>query len=144
MKTNILVIVALSLFTLFTFSSCKKDNKNSTDIFTSKTWKRGLTDKNPSTNPPGKVLYSPVQNCEKDDTFKFATDGSFIINRSTEKCDLDESQNETDTYTLNRTTRELVISGVRYILAEESSNQIKYYVTIPSQTGYDYLVFLLQ
>jgi hypothetical protein len=144
MRTNILTIAALSLFTLFTFSGCKKDNKNSTDIFTSKTWKRGLTDKNPSTNPPGKVLYNPVQNCEKDDTFKFATDGSFIVNRNAEKCDPDELQNETDTYTLNTTTKEFVINGVSYTLAEESANQIKYYVAIPSQTGYNYMVFLLQ
>lgn len=141
MKTKTLIIVALSLFT---FSNCKKDNKSSINILISKTWKKGLTDKNPSTNPSERVLYKAVQDCEKDDTFKFGTGGNLIVNRNSDKCDPNELQNETYTYTLNRTTKELVINGTKYVLAEESNNQIKYYAAIPSQTGYDYLVFLLE
>lgn len=126
------------------FSNCKKDSESSSNVLTLKTWQRGLNDKNPSTNPAGTVLYYPVQNCEKDDTFKFGTDGNLILNRNAAKCDQSESQIETKAYTLNRTTKEFVIDGTKFTLAEESNSQIKYYAPIPTPTGFQYLVYLLQ
>ena len=138
--------LSLLIVLLFAFSSCKKDNKQPANILTSKTWKMGLVDENPATNPPGNILYYPVQDCDKDDTFKFTPDGNLIIDRGTDKCSLDELLTETQTYTLNRSTKELVINGVKFTLAEESTSQIKYYAQIPTpfSTNYQYLIFLLQ
>ena len=139
MKTKFLAILLLSIF-----SSCGKDKDSSTDILSSRTWTWALNDKNPSTNPSGRILYYAVRNCEKDDTFQFTLDGKLIINRSADKCDPDELQNETQSYTLNRAAKELVIHGIKFTLAEESGSQIKYYAPLGSGTGYDYLVFVLQ
>ena len=132
------------LLAVFIFSTCKKDNSSSTDILSSRAWTRALNDKNQSTNPPGRIIYYAVQNCEKDDTFKFGSDGKLIINRNAHKCDPEESQNETQPYSLNRMTKELVINGDKFTLTEESSNQVKYYAPLSPSTDYDYIVFLLQ
>lgn len=35
-------------------------------------------------------------------------------------------------------------TDTKYTLAEESGSQIKYYASIPTGTGYEYLIFLLQ
>jgi hypothetical protein len=139
MKTNLLVTV---LLLTFVFSSCKKDGNSS--ILSSGTWTRALNDKNRATNPSGRILYYAVRNCEKDDTYKFTLDGKLLINRNADKCDPDELQNETQSYSLNRATKEFIINGYKFTLAEESGRQIKYYAPLNSGTGYDYIVFLLQ
>jgi len=137
-------ILAIIPFTFFIFSGCKKDSKKTADILTSKTWKIGLTDKNPSTNPQGSIMYNPAPNCTMDDTFKFGPDGKLVLNRNTEKCGQNELQTETQTYTINRATKKLTIDGMEFNLAEESNIQIKYYAAIPSTTGFVNMIFLLQ
>lgn len=142
MKIKHLIIIALSLLASL---SCKKESESSpSNALTSKFWKRALNDNNPLTNPSGAAIYYSVQNCEKDDSFRFGLDGNVALNRNIEKCDPNELQSETLTYTLNRTTKELDINGTKFTLAEESTSQIKYYATIPSNTGFQNLIFLLQ
>jgi hypothetical protein len=141
MKINLLSIL---LFAFFTLTNCKKENTSSSEILTAKTWKRALNDLNTSSNPSGSVIYYAVQNCEKDDTFKFGVDSKLEINKNSDKCDQNENQNSTQTYTLNRTTKEFIINGTKFTLAEESNNQIKYYEIVPSNTGFEYIIFLLQ
>lgn len=140
MKGKPVLFILIAIF----LTNCKKDNPGSSDILISKTWKRALNDKNPSTNPSGPIIYYAVQNCEKDDTFKFNSDGTLALDRSANKCDLGENQNVTQSYTVNRTNKELVIEGTKYTLAEETDSQIKYYTVIPSATGVQYLIYLLQ
>ncbi len=142
MKSKYIILFSLSLIV---FSNCKKDDERITDILIYKTWKRGIVDLNQSTNPSGIVSYEIVHDCDKDDTYKFNPDGNLIINRNTEKCDQNELQTEIFNYTINRTTKELVIDGINYTLAEESQSQIKYYAKIPSGTYFSQnLIFLLQ
>jgi len=141
MKKELLPFILIPIFLL---TNCKKDNSSLSDILISKSWKRALNDNNPSTNPSDNVIYYVVQNCEKDDTFKFNSDGKLALNRNTDKCDESETQNVTQTYTINRTKKELVIEGTKYTLAEETNSQIKYYTVIPSATGLQYQIFLLQ
>lgn len=135
-------VLAISI--ILALSSCKKNSNNPSEILTEKTWKRGLTDKNPSTNPEGRVFYYGVKGCEKDDTYKFGSDGKLVLNRGSEKCEPSETQNETQSYTIDRTKKEIVINGTKFTLAEESNEQIKYCAALPYNTGYDYLIFLLQ
>lgn len=141
MKIKVLIVI---LFVSITFSNCRKDKQDPPQTLTSKIWKRGLTDINPSTNPHGKVIYYAVKNCEKDDTFKFGTNGKLILNRNEDKCDPDKSQIASKSYVIDRAAKKLVINGTEYTLAEVSKNQIKYYSAIPAGTGYEYLIFLLQ
>lgn len=140
MHKNLLVI----LLSVFAFSNCKKESRSSPDILTSRTWKMGLNDLNPQTNSQGQTLYYPVQTCEKDDTFKFTQDGNFIINRNIDKCNENELQIESQTYTLNRQTKKLIINGTVFTLVEVSNSQVKYYAPIPSTNGFKYQIFLLQ
>jgi len=135
--------LAILSFAILSLSGCNTDDEKSSDFLTSKTWKRGLIDKNPSSNPEG-ALYYGVQSCEMDDTFKFGSDGKVILDRKIEKCDQSEVQTETLTYLLNTSAKEFTLDGTRYTLAEASESQIKYYVAIPAQTGYGTLIFLLQ
>lgn len=130
---------------IFTLPACKKDTGNPPkNILSSKTWKRGLTDKNPSTNPPGKIIYYAVKDCEKDDTFKFDPDGELTLNRNNSQCNPDEQKVALLTYALQEETKKLTIDGTDYILLEESKNQVKYGAALSSGTGNEYLVFLLQ
>ena len=132
------------LIAVLGLTNCKKNKSTSTDILTSKTWKIALNDKNMSTNPTGTVTYLSVQNCDLDDTFNFGKDGKILINKGAVKCEQNETQNSTQTYILNRTTKEFTINGTKFILAEESSSQIKYYTAIPRASGFQFLIFLLQ
>jgi len=135
------------LFMLFItlFSSCKKEDENEpTNLLTAKTWTPGLIDKNTSTNPSGRIIYNAVLNCQKDDSYRFSSNGTLTINQGTEKCNNNESVAKTVSYTYNQDTKELIIDGIRYTLAEESTSQIKYYTLINPSTGYDYMVFLLE
>lgn len=121
---------------------CKKDNQE-TDALTTNKWKRGLTDKNISSNPPGRILYHTALNCQKDDELKFNPSGTLMINNGADKCDADEPEAESLTYSYNRASKEFVIDTERYTLAEETDNQIKYFAPLPSASGYDYVVYLL-
>ena len=141
MKTKLVLITALLLFA---FSNCSKDEKQPGDPVTSKTWKRGLSDLNPATNPQAPVLYYAVQNCEKDDTFTFGSNGLLVVDKNAEKCNQDEPRTETQSYSLNRPTMQLVIGSTTYTLAEATDKQIKYYAVVPTPSGFQHLVFLLQ
>jgi hypothetical protein len=141
MKRNLLLTALL--FTI-AFSNCSKERESQTNTLTSKTWKRALTDMNPTTSPQGPIVYYAVLNCEKDDAFKFNEDGSFLIDRKEDKCGQNELQTENQSYSLNRQTKEFIMDGTTYILAEESNKQIKYYTVVPGTNGFEYLIFLLQ
>jgi hypothetical protein len=103
-----------------------------------------MTDKNPSTNPSGRILYYAVQNCEKDDTFKFDLNKELKINLGSTKCETNEPATKTVSYSYNESNKQLVIDGYGYTVAEESKSQIKYYAPLASSLGYDYIVFLLE
>lgn len=110
-------------------------------ILTSKKWKRGLTDLNPSSNPKGKTIYYAVKDCEKDDTLKFDSN-SLTISENDNKCG--EKEIISVHYTIDREKKEITINNQTYKIAEETENQIKYYSVISSSTGYDFLIYLFQ
>ena len=142
MKTNIIIIFA---FLLVAFTNCKKEDNGSVNILCSKTWERGVVDLNSLTNPSGEILYEPVPDCVKDDSFRFNSDGIILINRNSNKCDQNELQNESLSYSIDRTEKELIIDGITYTLLEESHNQIKYSAFVPNGTSFGRnLIFLLQ
>lgn len=142
LRTWTYFLLTLSIFML---SGCQKDdNSSAKNILTSKVWKRGLTDKNISTNPYGGTVYYSVKDCEKDDTFEFDADGGLTLKRNENKCIFYEPEAEVLSYTLNRKTKKLTIDGNVYLLLEESADQIKYCTVLPPIGSYDYVVYLLQ
>ncbi len=137
-------LIIIFAFYLIAFSNCNKEEYLS-DILTSKTWKRGSVDLNTSTNPLGEHQYYPIWNCDIDDRYTFRKDGNLVIERGTNKCDPNEIQTETLLYSIDRETNKLIIDSTTYILAEESENQIKYYIPVPHGTNLtNYVIFLLQ
>ncbi len=137
-------LTKISLLLVFTFVlSCSEDDNNvkNTSILTSKVWKRGMKDLNPSTNPPGNIIYYAVKNCEQDDTFKFDSN-SLTINDNQNKCG--EEEIKSVPYKIDRKKKEITINNQIYKIAEETKNQIKYYAPVPHSSGYDFEIFLLQ
>ena len=131
---------------MITFSGCDKDEQIS-DILTSKSWKRGMVDLNTSTNPPGDHSYYPLFDCDTDDKYTFQKDGILVIERGTNKCEQDEESIERLHYSIDRENNELIIDSTRYLLAEESETQIKYYKMVPAGGTNSLLknmIFLLQ
>ena len=134
---------------LMCFYSCGSKDKNvsNENILTSKSWKRGMTDRNSSTNPTSnsqEILYAAIPSCQQDDVLQFNSDGKLVINNGSDKCSTDEQATQTVNYSYDKTNNELTIDGVKYKVAEMTSSQIKYYAELSSQTGYSYIVYLLQ
>ncbi|WP_256009742.1 hypothetical protein [Desertivirga xinjiangensis] len=140
MKLRLASIIML----LFIMFGCKKDKDDATDFLTSKTWKMGIRDKNPSSRPPGLFTYHSVPTCIQDDIYHFKKDGVLEITRNGEKCDEAELSKVVLSYSYNRENGELIIDGVKYVIFEHSAQQIKYYGVLPHATGYDYNVYMLQ
>ena len=124
--------------------NCKKDNVDSASFLLDKSWKRGISDKNIYSNPSGRILYAAVSNCQQDDIYDFKPDGTLSITKGTERCNVVELASEVQTYSYNKRTKELTINGIKYKLAEESEDQIKYFAALPAESGSDYMVFLLE
>jgi hypothetical protein len=138
-------IYLMVTFILLVLSCKKKDDPSPVVTITSKSWKWATVDKNSLTNPQqGNVLYYSPNNCERDDSFQFSSNNQLLLNRGLTKCDPNEPPNEAKTYSLNRTTNELIIDGIKYFLVEESPNQLKYYRNIPAGSGFNYLVYILE
>lgn len=129
------------LILLFAFSACKEENVLSINI-NHKAWNPVLIDKNSSSNPTGQILYYAVLDCEKDDSYRFGTDGKLTINRGTNKCNNAELSTEVVNYTYNSSNKELIIKGIKYVVADESVVQLKYYTAIPNASGIQYLIYL--
>jgi len=130
---------------LIVISACKKDESEEIiDILTSKTWKYGLEDINTSTNPSGTNVYYAVEECEQDNSFLFKTDGTLVITNGTKKCNDTETATTTLSYSYNKQTKELIIDGVKYKVVEENKTQFKYIAVVPSGTGYNNVIYLLQ
>lgn len=72
------------------------------------------------------------------------SDGKLLISSGKEKCEINQPETSTVAYDLNREAMTLTINGVGYQLAELSSEQIKYIAPLPSGSGYDFIIFLLQ
>ncbi len=142
MKPRLLLLAAA---TSFVFTGCEKNTSmpQAKDALLTKTWKRGMQDKNPSANPANASFY-PVQTCEQDDTFTFAADGTVLIDQGAAKCSQNEPRTVSQSYGINRATKELMINGQKFKLLEETQDQIKYSTELPATTGFGSLIFLLQ
>ncbi len=120
-------------------ASCKKKDPIVTEkeYLFSKTWKVSKTDKNPSTNPPGAIVYDAAY-CNSDDKYQFKEGNALTVIKEKGDCYLYKPDDVSGSY--NLTTKELIYGGKTYKIAEISPKQIKFYVFVPDGT----LVFLLE
>ena len=141
--SQFLVFATLLVFTAFV--GCKKDeSEEMIDILTSKNWKFGTKDLNTATDPSGNNTEFTVPDCEKDDIFTFKTDGTMLRAYGAIKCDGNTATNKTVNYSFNKQTKELIIDGVKYTVAEENKTQFKYYAVVPNATGFSNVIYVLQ
>ncbi len=142
----LLTILALSAICLF---SCKKDDKNDTTtdpltLLTSKSWKPAMTDKNSSTNPEGKNIYSGPLDCEKDDSYLFSKGNKLTINKGQLQCSPNEVNTTTNDYSIDIDAKKITIDGVVYNLAEISPTQLKYYAVTGPFSGSNNMIFIFE
>lgn len=147
MKKRLSFIIAFAVVCTFIFG-CKKDEEEPIDMLTSKTWKWAAVDKNPSTNPKGKIEYRKAWDCELDDRFYFYANGTYEVKNPDTKC-----MSQADDFKNNRFNLDLneIYFGTDETLriSEISKNQVKFYlklsyVGIPDPTAPDYLVMILE
>jgi hypothetical protein len=98
----------LLAFGVALLSACKKDSDpvaptaSRTDMLTAKNWK--LTSENVSITMSGVTLpVSTLEDCQKDDAYKFNTDKSLVVDAGANKCDTSDPQKETGTWSFSNT-----------------------------------------
>ncbi|RZK90602.1 MAG: hypothetical protein EOO98_07995 [Pedobacter sp.] len=147
MKKRFTFVIALAIVCTFIFG-CKKDKEEPIDILTSKTWKWATVDKNPSTNPKGKIVYREPWGCELDDRFSFYANGTYEVKNPDSKCMSQADGFKNNKFNINLNEFYLGSSSVGTI-AEISKNQLKFYfklntVDVPDPAAPDYVVMILE
>lgn len=138
------------LLTLFVAFGCKKDDKKETisdftiRALTNGNWRSVLNDSNPATNPKApNTLYWAVPGCRQDDLMSFATNGELLIANNNTVCTEDEPAAK-QPYTFDAANKKLTISGAVYDVLELSASRLKISRTIPTTTGFGYLVYVYE
>jgi len=95
MKKLLLILTVIMVFV----SSCTEDKSN-TELLTGTDWRISAWTVSPA------ILgitdwYANMEPCEKDDSFSFNSDGSASIDEGASKCDPDDPQTETGTWSFN-------------------------------------------
>jgi len=109
------MISFLAIATVFTSCSKEDDNdekdtpKTKTELLTVSKWKMTAFTVNPAVD--GQTdLYASMEDCEKDDTFKFNTNGTYTSYEENNICEDSEPQ-ESGTWSFNSTKTELLMDN---------------------------------
>ena len=119
-KLMILVIMSATI----ALSACKKDASpvSKTDLLTASQWKMTAFTVDPGFpifDALGNItgystdMYSSMESCSKDDTFKFNSDNSVKFDEGASKCDSSDPQSTSGTWSLktNETILSLIDNG---------------------------------
>jgi hypothetical protein len=140
------ILCLVAVLTIAGYACTKEetiDNASTAAAFLkSREWKATVIDKNPATSPAGKILYTPVPECGKDDRLKFNKD-SVVVNKGAVLCENSETNYEV-TYSMDFNKRKITINGTEYMLGEVNDKQLKFFIRTPSELGYDYQVYLFE
>ena len=115
MKKNKLSLLALLFVGLVVFTSCKDDDddpKPNSELIVG-TWQVTADVITPAYdfgNGPVSDFYSITDACEKDDLLRINTGGTVVLDEGATKCDPDDAQTTTGTYTFNSSTNQLTYS----------------------------------
>ncbi|MFT3907896.1 MAG: DUF5004 domain-containing protein [Ferruginibacter sp.] len=131
-------IIFLSCFVFITLvlilSSCKKSDPAPVDVaamLQGKTWKLSAVAINPADNGVTD-LYSTIEPCNRDNTFKFNAGNVFLIDEDATKCDPSYPQTVTGTWNYDSSTKILSTSTV-YM---GSTSNMGYVVTNINETSF--------
>jgi len=115
---------------------CEKPKKNSVKILTSKSWRVASEheDKNPSSTPVG-IIYYKVLDCEKDDIWRFGTNGILEINNGTEFCYAEQDTVSRSWYGYDVINNQLIFHSQCWDIIEISENQLKFQRPIVPSAG---------
>jgi hypothetical protein len=117
MKTITRSIVYLYIVALLALSSCGKDDDpiaSKTDLLTAKAWKQTKI----------KVLGMEAEpdDCDKDNTYTFITDKTFVQDEGATKCDANDPQSSSGTWKFNTDETIVTVSatdgGITFSLDE--------------------------
>lgn len=107
---NALKTATLCLFVCaFAVIGCKEDDPTPTEILTAGTcWKMTLLEGFDTANNIWVAV--PIEDCEADNCFTFKADQSFSVEEGSAKCDPDDPQTSTGTWSLSDDGKKLSLS----------------------------------
>ena len=105
--------IFLSLGVIAALSGCKKSDESPattsrTDLLTAKSWR--LTTATVTVGGAPVASSTLIQDCNKDDTFKFNADKTLVQDAGAIKCNTSDPQTQTGTWSLNSDQTKLTIS----------------------------------
>lgn len=131
-----LITLFLAVSMALAISSCKKDDDNNstpannnnsgggstptkTEMLTAKKWKVvGLT-------VGGQDFYAQMDACDKDDTYEYKTDGTYIEDEGATKCDPGDPQEITkDTWKFTDNETKIVADGITATIKEMTATKM--------------------
>ena len=136
--------IFLFLGTMAVLSACKKSDESPatassrTELLTAKSWRLSSATITANGFPVSSSTF--IQDCSKDDTFKFNADKTLVQDAGTIKCNTSDPQTQTGTWALNSDQSKLTISIPNSPLNGEAevkeltSNTLRIYGT-PSLSG---------
>lgn len=146
MKKITLMIAALAFLTV---SSCKKEDdkdnggnttptKTKTELLTAKAWKMTAMTINPGITPiPGGPtitdFFSLLEACEKDDTQKFNTGGTGVIDEGATKCNPSDPQTENFPWAFASNETKIVVDGDSFDLVQLDATTLKMTIQIDGE-----------
>ncbi len=109
MKNALKTAVSLLLVCAFAVVGCKKDDPSPTEILTAGTcWKMTLLEGFDTANNLWVAV--PIEDCDADNCFTFKADQSFSVEEGSTKCDPDDPQTSTGTWSLSDDGKKLSLS----------------------------------
>lgn len=135
------VFYPVIILCMFVFSGCGKDKD--VDPLVRGSWRISLFDFDPSSNPPGNVIYYPWQECQHDYRITFRENGELLVEAEGAECEDNTAEVfRPGKYVYRREGDLLVADGREFKIAELSGGKLKLYAEVPSATGFQGLVFL--
>ncbi|OJY92140.1 MAG: hypothetical protein BGP13_08205 [Sphingobacteriales bacterium 40-81] len=124
MKIKHLLFAVVAFAVAGTFASCKKEDKKSkTELLTAGSWKiKTLTVKNGATTVD---LLALQQECYKDNLYTFKTDNTLIIDEGAKKCDEEDDQSYTTTWSFTDNETKIVMEGESGSIVSLTSAELK-------------------
>jgi len=116
--------------------------KTKTDYLTESSWKLKALTVSPAINISGTAItdwFSQLDACDKDDTEKYNTNGSFSVDEGTTKCDPNDPQTTTGTWVFNPDQTILTVTykgtSTSYNISDLNASTFKGTYTVKENNG---------
>ncbi|MFT3705462.1 MAG: DUF5004 domain-containing protein [Agriterribacter sp.] len=118
------IFLLLTVISIVSFSSCKKeDSKSKTELLTAAAWK--IKANYSIVGSTRTDLMPTMEACEKDNTYTFKTDNTVIFDEGATKCDDDDDQTDTGTWSLTENETKLILNGETSSLLSLTGSELK-------------------